>query len=60
MSHLENSFEDTQAVQISFSSALLFAPETTVSGKENVENVNGYVLREIEDLKISNKEVEYK
>lgn len=28
--------------------------------KENVENVNGYVLREIEDLKISNKEVEFK
>ena len=28
--------------------------------KENVENVNGYVLREIEDLKICNKEVEFK
>ena len=39
MSHLENSFEDPQAAQISFSSALLFASETTVSGKENEENV---------------------
>ena len=27
--------------------------------KENVENVNGYVLREIEDLKVSNEEVEF-
>ena len=39
MSHLENSFEDPQAVQILLSSALLFAPETTVSLTENEENV---------------------
>ena len=27
--------------------------------KESVENVNGYVLREIEDLKVSNEDVEF-
>ena len=41
MSHLENSFEDPQAAQISFSSALLFAPETTVLGRENEEMFSG-------------------
>lgn len=27
--------------------------------KENVPNINGYVMREIEDLKVSNGEVEF-
>lgn len=30
MNHLENSFEDPQGSQISFSSALLFAPEISL------------------------------
>ena len=39
MNHLENSFEEPQASQILFSSALLFAPEIIVLGMENEENV---------------------
>ena len=38
MNHLEN-FEDPQASQIWFSSALLFASEVTVLKMENEENV---------------------
>ena len=30
-----------------------------IVAKENVNSVNGYVLREIEDLKVSNGEVEF-
>jgi hypothetical protein len=40
MNHLEN-IEDPQALQISFGSALPFAPEITFSGKEKKKVYSG-------------------